>query len=277
MRITDPVNQNSMNWIAGSDRHQPQLLPATLEDYVSGANPVRFLDAFVARLDLRAEGFCFPKENPEGRGRPAYAPSDLLKLYLYGYSHQIRASRRLEEECHRNLEVIWLLRELKPDFKTIADFRKDNAAAFKAMVREFTRLCRQLKLFGGQLLAIDGTKLKASNASDRNWSQSKLDKQLGRAEAKLEEYLAALDQADEQAQPTGPGPSAEELQGKIAQLQQRKSQIQERLQKLAQSRDSQLSATDPDSRGMKGAHGHVVAYNVQGCVDAKHHLLVHTE
>jgi transposase len=201
----------------------------------------------------------------------------LLKLYLYGYLHQLRSSRRLEAECHRNLEVIWLVRELKPDFKTIADFRKDNAGAFKAVVREFTRLCRGLKLFGGQLLAIDGTKLKASNASDRNWSQSKLDKQLGRTEAKLEEYLAALDQADQQAQSEGPGPSAGELQAKIARLQERKTQIQERLQRLAQSRDSQLSATDPDSRGMKGAHGHVVAYNVQGCVDAKHHLLVYTE
>jgi transposase len=189
----------------------------------------------------------------------------------------VRASRRLETECHRNLEVIWLLRELKPDFKTIADFRKDNAAAFKAIVREFTRLCRQLKLFGGQLLAIDGTKLKASNAPDQNWSQSKLDKQLARTEARLEEYLQDLDQADRQDQPGEPGLSEGELQAKIARLNERKSQIQERLQKLAQSRESQLSATDPDSRGMKGAHGHMVAYNVQGCVDAKHHLLVCTE
>jgi len=265
-----------MNWIEGSDRHQTHLLPPTVEDYVGPDNPVRFLDAFVATLDLRAAGFRFPKEDPQGRGRPAYRPADLLKLYLYGYLHQLRSSRRLETECHRNLEVIWLLRELKPDFKTIADFRKDNAAAFKAVVRQFTRLCRQLDLFGGQLLAIDGTKLKASNAADRNWSPAKLDKQLAQVEARLDEYLQALDQADAQAEPAASAPSAAELQAQIARLKERQQQIQKRLQTLARTGASQLSATDPDSRGMKGAHGHVVGYNVQGCVDAKHHLLVCT-
>jgi transposase len=238
---------------------------------------VRFLDAFVAKLDLRAAGFQFPKEDPQGRGRPACAPADLLKLYLYGYLHQLRSSRRLEAESHRNLEVLWLLRELKPDFKTIADFRKDNAAAFKAVVREFTRLCRALNLFGGQLLAIDGTKIKARNAPDRNWSQGKLDQQLAQAEARLEEYLRALEAADAQPPPAGHAPSATELRAKIARLTERKSQIQERLNTLAQTGESQLSATDPDSRGMKSAHGHVVGYNVQGSVDAQHHLLVTTE
>jgi transposase len=266
-----------MNCIAGSDRDQTQLLPATLEDYVSGANPVRFLDAFVGTLDLGAVGFRFPKENPEGRGRPAYAPSDLLKLYLYGYSHQIRSSRRLEAECHRNLEVIWLVRELKPDFKTIADFRKDNAAAFKAVAREFVRLCRQLDLFGAQLLAIDGTKLKASNARDQNWSRDKLNKQLNQIEARLNEYLQALDQADAQPEAKPRPLSAAELQTQIQRLKERRTQTQARLQTLEQSGQSQLSASDPDSRGMKGAHGHVVGYNVQGAVDGKHHLLVCTE
>ena len=266
-----------MNCLKGSDRQQTHLLPPTLEEYVGADNPVRFLDAFVNKLDLGAAGFQFPKEDAYGRGRPAYHPADLLKLYLYGYLHQLRSSRRLEAECHRNLEVLWLLGELQPDFKTIADFRKDNAAAFKAVVREFTRLCRQLDLFGGQLLAIDGTKLKASNAPDRNWSQTKLDKQLAQTEAKLEEYLRALDQADVQPEPVAAAPSAAELQVKIARLHERKSQIQERLQTLAQTGESQLSATDPDSRGMKGAHGHLVGYNVQGSVDAKHHLLVTTE
>ena len=266
-----------MNWIEGSDRAQLHLLPATLEDYVGPDNPVRFLDAFVARLDLRAAGFCFPKEDPQGRGRPAYHPADLLKLYLYGYLHQVRTSRRLEAECARNTEVIWLMGELKPDFKTIADFRKDNAAAFKAVVREFIRLCRQLDLFGGQLLAIDGTKIKAVNAADQNWSQNKLDKQLAQAEARLDEYLQALEQADAQTQAQPRLPSATELKEKIARLTERQQQIQERLQTLEQSGESQLSATDPDSRGMKSAHGHLVGYNVQGAVDAKHHLLVCTE
>lgn len=271
------VSVGNMNWIEGSDRQQTHLLPATVEDYVGADNPVRFLDAFVDTLDLRAAGFRFPKEDPQGRGRPAYPPADLLKLYLYGYLHQLRASRRLEAECHRNLEVIWLLRELKPDFKTIADFRKDNAAAFKTVAREFTRLCRQLDLFGGQLLAIDGTKIKASNARDQNWSQSKLDKQRARVEARLDEYLQALEAADAQAQAAGGGPSAAELKAKIARLQERQTQIQERLQTLARTGETQLSQTDPDSRGMKGAHGHLVGYNVQGCVDAQHHLLVTTE
>lgn len=262
-----------MNVLPGSDRQQTHFLPPALEDYVGADNPVRFLDAFVAKLDLRAAGFQFPKENPPGRGRPAYAPADLLKLYLYGYLNQLRSSRRLEAECHRNLEVLWLLRELKPDFKTIADFRKNNAAAFKAVGREFTRLCRQLDLFGGQLLAVDGTKLKASNAADQNWSQAKLDKQLTQTEARLEEYLRALDQADTQPEPVA---SVAGLQEKIARLTKRQAQIQERLQALAHSGEGQLSATDPDSRGMKSAHGHMVGYNVQGSVDAKHHLLVTT-
>lgn len=271
------VCPGSMNWIAGADRQQAHLLPAAVEDYVGPDNPVRFLDAFVNRLDLRAAGFRFPKEDPQGRGRPAYPPADLLKLYLYGYLQQLRSSRRLEAECRRNLEVLWLLRQLAPDFKTIADFRKDNAAAFKAVVREFTRLCRQLDLFGGQLLAIDGTKIKASNAPDQNWSQTKLDKQLAHVQARLEEYLQALDQADAQPAATASAPSAAEVKAKIARLQARQTQIQERLQTLARTGETQLSATDPDSRTMKSHGHHVVGYNVQGCVDAQHHLLVCTE
>lgn len=266
-----------MNFIPGSDRHQTHLLPALIEDYVSADNPVRFLDAFVAKLDLRSAGFAFPKENPEGRGRPGYAPADLLKLYLYGYLHQLRSSRRLEAECHRNLEVIWLLRQLRPDFKTIADFRKANAGAFKAVVREFTRLCRHLDLFGGQLLAIDGTKLKASNARDRNWSQAKLDQQLAQTEARLEAYLQALAQADAAPEPAPAALTPAQLKEKLARLTERKAEIQERLATLKNCGQSELSATDPDSRGMKGAQGHVVGYNVQGSVDAKHHLLVTTE
>jgi len=273
----EKVYCGNMNWMKGLDRHQTHLLPSAVEDYVGPNNPVRFLDAFVARLDLRACGFGFPKQDPLGRGRPAYPPADLLKLYLYGYLHQLRSSRRLEAECQRNLEVIWLMGDLKPDFKTIADFRKDNAPAFKQVVREFTRICRQLDLYGGQLLAIDGTKLKASNAADRNWSQSKLDKQLARLEARLEEYLQALDQADAQPEAAASTPSAEELKRKMACLTEQQAQIQERLERLVRTGESQLSITDPDSRGMKSSQGHVVGYNVQGSVDAKHHLLVTTE
>lgn len=266
-----------MNFIPGTDRHQILLLPPRLDDYVDPANPVRFLDAFVAQLDLRAAGFQFPKENPAGRGRPAYDPADLLKLYLYGYLHQLRSSRRLEAECRRNLEVLWLLRQLQPDFKTIADFRQDNAAAFKAVAREFTRLCRQLDLFGGQLLAIDGTKIKASNAADQNWSRTKLEQQQAQTQAKLEAYLQALEAADAPPPPAARPTDAVALKEKIARLEARQHQTQARLQTLAQTGASQLSATDPDSRGMNSVHGHLVGYNVQGCLDAKHHLLVTTE
>jgi len=266
-----------MEYIAGSDRQQTHFLPPTVEDYVGLDNPVRFLDAFVEKLDLRTMGFGFPKQDAQGRGRPGYHPGDLLKLYLYGYVNQVRASRRLEAECHRNLEVIWLLRQLKPDFKTIADFRKDNAKAFKEVVRQFTQLCRQLDLFGGQLLAIDGTKIKASNAPDRNWSQGKLDKQMAKIDERLEEYLQALDAADGQIQAGVSSVNAQELKAKIARLEEHKVEIKQRLSQLAESGQTQHSATDPDSRSLKSKQGHVVGYNVQGSVDAKHHLLVTTE
>jgi hypothetical protein len=175
------------------------------------------------------------------------------------------------------LEVIWLLRQLSPDFKTIADFRKNNASAFKAVVREFTRLCRQLDLFGGQLLAVDGSRFKASNDPNANWSQPRLEKQLARLEARAQEYLQALAQADAQG-PSEPAASAPELQKKIARLHGLKKQLQERLSAVAQSGQTQISATDPDSRCMKGPHGTmIVGYNVQASVDDKHHLLVTAE
>jgi transposase len=256
-----------MNWITGTEREQTHLLPPCVEDYVGADNPVRFLDAFVGTLDLKGAGFRFPKEDEMGRGRPGYHPGDLLKLYLYGYLNQVRSSRRLEKECHRNLEVKWLLRELAPDFKTIADFRKENAAAFKS-VREFTQLCRQLDLFGRQLLAVDGTKMKAVNAADRNWTRARLEKE----QARLEEYLKVLDEEDAQE---GSVPETGKLQEKIARLKERQARNRERLDTMGDA--TELSATDPDSRGMKGRPGHVVGYNVQGCVDAKHHLLVVTE
>jgi transposase len=262
-----------MNCIKGWDRKQRHLLPDQIEDYVSAENPVRFLDAFVESLDLERAGFLFPKEDPQGRGRPGYHPADLLKLYLYGYLYQIRSSRRLESECTRNLEVIWLLGKLRPDFKTIADFRKDNAAAFRKVVRQFTQLCRQLELFGGELIAIDGTRIKGQNAPSKNWSQNKLQKQLTQMEQRLNDYLAALEQADQEPLPKAV-PSAAELKEKIQRLSQRQSQAQERLEDLKQSGQSQFSASDPDSRAMPSGGHHVVGYNVQGAVDAKHHMLV---
>lgn len=264
-----------MKWVEGWDREQAHLLPERIEDYVGTDNPVRFLDAFAESIDLRAAGFNFPKEDARGRGRPAYRPVDLLKLYLYGYLYQVRSSRRLEAECRRNLEVIWLLRRLEPDFKTIADFRRDNAGAFKAVVRQFTRLCHELELFGGELIAIDGTKIKGQNAPGKNYSPGRLEKQLQAVEARLEEYLAVLDQTDQQPGPTPVDP--QELKQKIKRLRERQSRTEQQMKNLKQSGQGQLSETDPDSRGMRQGGRHIVGYNVQGAVDAKHHLLVAVE
>lgn len=265
-----------MNCIKGWDRNQCHLLPDRIEDYVSKDNPVRFLDEFVDALDLQQLGFIFPKDDPQGRGRPAYHPRVLAKLYLYGYFNQIRSSRRLESECQRNLEVIWLLGKLQPDFKTIADFRKDNAVAFKKLVRQFTELCRDLELFGGELIAIDGTKIKGQNSPARNWSQGKLEKQLARMDQRLDEYLAALEQADREPKPKA-ALTAEELKEKIERLRARQSKAQERLENLQKSGENQVSLTDADSRSIPSGGKHVVGYNVQGAVDAKHHLLVVVE
>jgi len=185
---------------AGLDRSQTLLLPERLEDYVTPENPVRFLDAFVASLDLPALGFA--KAQCAQTGRPPYDPAALLKLYLYGYLHRVRSSRMLEAECHRNVEVLWLLGKLAPDHKTIADFRKDNRRALHGVVRQFTVLCRKLELFGAQLVGIDGTKLSAVNSKNANFNQPKLQELLARAEARIAEYLAQLDQADV-AEPAG--------------------------------------------------------------------------
>lgn len=266
-----------MNWIQGWDRHQQHLLPPQVEDYVDADNPVRFLDAFVQGLDMRKAGFLFPKENPQGRGRPSFHPGVLLKLYLYGYLHQIRSSRRLESECRRNLEVMWLTGGLRPDHKTIADFRKDNAQAFKAVVREFTLLCRKMDLFGGELEAVDGTKIKAQNSPAKNWSKSKLEKTLAKVDERLEKYLKDLEQADTQPEPQSRQLKKEELQSKINKLRQCQEQTQERLKTMEKSGETQISLTDVESRGMKCQGKHLVGYNVQGVIDAKNHLLVVTE
>jgi transposase len=162
--MSDPI-QFGMTYITGHDRSQLLLLPEAVDDYVGSDNPVRFIDAFVDGLDLAAAGF--GRVTPKATGRPAYAPADLLKLYIYGYLNRVRSSRRLEAETHRNIEVIWLLRHLKPDFKTIADFRRDNRNAFRHVFRQFVLLCRQLDLFGRELLAVDGTRIKAVNNKDR--------------------------------------------------------------------------------------------------------------
>jgi len=183
-----------MTHIFGFERSRLLLLPEAIDDYVVADNPVRFIDAFVDWLDLAAAGF--KRVTPKVTGRPGYAPGDLLKLYIYGYLNRVRSSRRLEAECHRNIEVIWLLRTSKPDFKTIADFRSDNRAAFRAVFRQFPLLCRELNLFGRELLAVDGTRIKAVNNKDRNFTKNSLEKFIKAADRRLDEYLKRLDEGD---------------------------------------------------------------------------------
>lgn len=183
-----------MAHITGKDRSQLLLLPAAVDDYVGPENPVCFIDAFVDSLDLEVAGFQRVKSGE--RGRPSYDPADLLKLYIYGYLNRIRSSRRLETETHRNLEVIWLLRQLRPDFKTIADFRRDNRNAFREVFRQFVRLCRELDLYGRELIAVDGTRIKAVNSCDRNFTQAKLKRELQRIDDRLDRYLEKMNEAD---------------------------------------------------------------------------------
>jgi transposase len=258
-----------MNHRAGLDRSQTLLFPETIEDYVAAENPVRFLDAFVASLDLHALGFA--KARCADTGRPPYDPAVLLKLYLYGYLHRVRSSRLLEAECQRNVEVIWLLGKLAPDFKTIADFRKDNLRPLQAVARQFTLLCRKLELFGGELLAIDGSKFAAVNARDQNFNAAKLKELMYRADARLAEYLGQLDRADA-TEPGGAALSRKELEQKIAALQERQDWHKELLGQL-NAEEKQISVTDPDTRKMPAAHGTVVGYNAQVAVDAKHKLI----
>jgi transposase len=262
-----------MNHQRGLDRSQTLLFPETLDDYVVADNPVRFLDAFVAALDLATLGFA--KAQCAATGRPPYDPAALLKLYLYGYLHRVRSSRLLEAECHRNVEVIWLLGKLAPDFKTIADFRKDNLKPLQLVSRQFVVLCRKLELFGGQLLAIDGSKLRAVNARDQNFNAAKLQELLAHTDARLAEYFGALDAADA-AEPAVPPADRAALEQKIAALQEKRAWHAELLAQL-DADQKQVSVTDPDCRRMHTGNGNVVGYNAQIAVDAKHKLIAAPE
>ena len=261
-----------MTHIAGLERDQLLLLPEAVDDYVGSDNPVRFIDAFVDGLDLTTAGFL--RVEAKAMGRPGYAPGDLLKLYIYGYLNRVRSSRRLETECHRNIEVLWLLRTLKPDFKTIADFRRDNRAAFRAVFRQFVLLCRRLDLYGRELLAVDGTRIKAVNNKDRNFTRSSLREFIRRADEWLEDYLKRLDEGDVEDGATGGGARTKNLAEKIAALNEKRGRYQAMLAQLDRTGEDQISLTDPDSRAM-AAHTKVgVGYNVQVAVDAKNKLIV---
>ena len=260
-----------MSHITGHDRSQTLFLPESVDDYVGPENPVRFIDAFVDGLDLTLAGFT--RVVPKWTGRPSYAPKDLLKLYIYGYFNRVRSSRRLEAETHRNIEVIWLLRHLKPDFKTIADFRSHNRDAFRPIFRQFVLLCRQLDLFGRELLAVDGTRIKAVNNKDRNFTRASLTQFINLADAKLADYLQRLDQSDVTENATV-GSRVKNLAEKIAAIGERRTRCKAMLAELDRTGEDQISLTDPDSRAM-AAHTRVaVGYNVQIAVDVKHKLIV---
>ena len=261
-----------MSYQRGPDRSQVQLLPPCLDDYVAPNAPARFMDAYVEGLDFVALGFAHAQ--PAATGRPPYHPADLLKLYLYGYLHRVRSSRRLEAEATRNLEVIWLLRSLRPDFKTLADFRKDNRAAFKPLFKNFNLLCRKLDLFGAELVAIDGSKFKAVNNPRRHYTQEQLQELMQKMEARIDEYLGELDRQDTEAEGVPAAPSRTALEEKIAVLKARQGKYDELLAEMKAAQQTEVSLTDPDSRGMKKV---AVGYNVQVAVDAKHDLIAAPE
>jgi transposase len=264
-----------MGFIHGANRHTEILFPERLDDYIAAENPVRFLDAFVDHLNLTTLGF--QRAQPAVTGRPAYDPADLLKLYLYGYLYRLRSSRRLEQETHRNVELMWLLKKLRPDHKTIADFRKNNLVPLRQVCREFTLLCKQLDLFAGELVAIDGSKFKAVNAKERNFTPDRLAKLLQQIDQRIEGYLKDLDGQDTQDEAGTPGGAvAENLQAKLEALQQRKLLYADVQAQLEASGATQLSLTDPESRAMKlgKGRGTEVCYNVQTAVDSKHKLII---
>ena len=260
-----------MSYIEGESREQRILFPEVLDDYISEDNVVRFIDTYVDGVEMGELGF--RQSAPKETGRPPYDPRDLLKLYIYGYLNRLRTSRMLERECGRNLELMWLMRKLRPDFKTIADFRKENRQSFKGVFRQFVLLCKKLGLLGGELVAVDGSKFKAVNSGQKNFSAKKLEQRLREIDKKVERYLDEMERADKQENPPQEITAAE-LKEKIEQLKQRKGKYEELLKELKSSGEKQVSLTDPDSRAMALTPKGEVSYNVQTAVDKKYHLIV---
>ena len=260
-------------FVEGENRQQMILLPDCLDDYVVEDNPVRVIDVFIDELDLAALGF--EGMLPATTGRPAYHPATLLKIYLYGYLNRIPSSRRLERETQRNIELMWLTGRLMPDFKTIADYRKDNGAAIRAVCREFMVLCRRLNLFTEAVVAIDGSKFKAVNNRDKNFTPNKIQGRMDQIGASIDRYMAAMDAADRQEGEVAQAKSAR-LKDKIASLKQQMQQFRELRQAVQAAPGQQISLTDPDARSMamSGKGTGIVGYNVQIAVDTKHHLIV---
>ena len=260
-------------FIEGEERSQVTLLPECLDDYIAEDNPIRVVDAFVEELNLHKLGF--EGAQPAATGRPSYHPAVLLRIYIYGYLNRIQSSRRLEREAQRNVELMWLTGRLAPDFKTIADFRKDHGDAIRKVCREFVLLCRRLKLFTDGIVAIDGSKFKAVNNRDKNFTDRKLQARMEQLEQSIQRYLVELDRADRDASAV--------LPSRVAHLKEKIAKVKEQMQALGQigeqmeaSEDHQISLTDPDARSMatSGRGTGIVGYNVQTAVDARHHMIV---
>jgi transposase len=266
-------------FVEGADRGQTTLLPECLGDWVEDSNPVRAVDVFVEALDLADLGF--DGVQPLATGRPAYHPSTLLKLYIYGYLNRVQSSRRLEREAGRNMELMWLTGRLAPDHKTIADFRKGNGPAIKKVCAQFVALCRQMGLLAKASVAIDGSKFKAVNSRDNNFTKGKIERRLAQIEESVARYLSQLDSADRQTA-AGEAPSEElaarttRLKEKLAKLEEEVKRLKAIEQEMLAAPDQQISFTDPDSRSMatSGRGSGMVGYNVQAAVDTTNHLIV---
>jgi transposase len=260
-------------FIECADRRQDFLLPASLDDYVSEDNPVRAVEAFIDALDLKALGFAGMM--PAETGRPAYHPATMLKIYLYGYLNRVQSSRRLEREAGRNVELMWLTGRLAPDFKTIANFRQANGAAIRAVCSQFIVLCRQLNLFARAVVAIDGSKMKAVNNRDKNYTAAKVQSRMKQVQDNIDRYLDELDRAD-RAESDIAEPKAVRLTEKIARLRDQMHSLEAREEEVRLAPDQQVSLTDPDARAMTsaGRGTSIVGYNLQAAVDAEHHLIV---
>jgi transposase len=261
-------------FVDGVDRGQSTLFPECLEDWISEDNPVRVIDVFVDELDLAQLGF--GRVDPKATGRPSYHPSVLLKLYIYGYLNRIQSSRRLEREAGRNVEVMWLTGRLVPDHKTIADFRKDNGGAIRRVCARFVALCRTMGLFGEASVAIDGSKFKAVNNRDKNFTRAKMKRRLAQIEESVARYLEHLDSADRQEPSLARTTKTTRLRDKLAKLKEEMQRLQALERQMLSTPDQQISLTDPDARSMatSGRGSGVVGYNVQAAVDIKHHLIV---
>lgn len=260
-------------FVEGEDRCQSLLLPESLDDYVTEDKPVRVVEAFIDELDLGSLGF--EGVMPAATGRPAYHPSTLLKIYLYGYLNRIQSSRRLEREAQRNIELIWLTGRLAPDFKTISNFRRENGPAIRAVCAQFIELCRRLNLFTKAIVAIDGSKFKAVNNRDKNFTVAKVAKRLEQVDASIARYLTALDRADREDSDIAEAKTTR-IKDKIAGLRRQMRDLKALQQQVQDAPDKQVSLTDPDARSMatSGRGTGVVGYNVQVAVDAEHHLIV---